>query len=147
MSYPTHPSYDQIHEGCMAFAQTYDAPDIILGLMRGGMPNAIILSHIYGDVEMLAVDYSSKKGKGENAGNHVNSLPDLRPEVRRVLIVDDICDSGHTMAEVVKAYESRGYEVDCYVSYLKEGSVFWRTDHTYKIPADSDWIVFPWEDI
>jgi hypoxanthine phosphoribosyltransferase len=147
MEYPTHPSYDQIHEGCLAFAQTYTAPDFIIGLLRGGMINAITLSHIYGDVPVLAADYSSKKGAGDNVRSHKNNLPRLPLGHHKILIVDDICDSGYTLAEVVRAYESQNNIVDCYVSYLKENDVFWRTDHTWKIPKDAPWIVMPWEDI
>ncbi len=148
MNYPTHPSYDQIHEGCMAFAQTYDpAPDLIVGLQRGGLVNAVILSHIFGDVPMSVADYSSKRGRGDQAQDHHQIIPTVRAGMNRILLVDDICDSGHTMSELVKAYESQGHSVDCYVSYLKDSSVFWRTDHTWKIPEDSPWIIFPWEDI
>ena len=145
MTYPTHPTYEELHEGCIAFAQTYDAPDVILGVMRGGMLNAVVLSHIYDHVPVVALDYGSKKGAGDNARLHSQALPSLDKAINRVLVVDDICDSGHTLAEIYKAYESRGFEVDSYVSYLKESSVFLRTDYTWKIPADAPWIIFPFE--
>ena len=147
MNYPTHPSYDQLHEGCMTFAQTYNrAPDVVIGLSRGGLVNAVILSHIFGDVPLGVADYSSRKGQGDQAKEHAQIIPSLHLPNQRILIVDDICDSGHTLAELVKAYESQGHEVvDCYVSYLKESAVFQRTDRTWDIPEDSAWIVFPWE--
>lgn len=148
MNYPTHPTYGQIQTGCEEFAKTYDAPDLILGILRGGMINSVILSHFYGGTPIVAVDYSSKRGAGNDIGTspiHRQELPTLTMGQKRVLIVDDICDSGYTLAEIVKAYESQGHVVDCYVSYLKESSVFLRTDRTWVIPKDSPWIVFPWE--
>ncbi len=151
MNYPTHPSYDQLHEGCWTYTQgmvtppEVGPPDVVVGLIRGGMFNAVLLSHMYGDVPVVAVDYSSSEGKGDNVHKHNNLIPELYPE--RVLIVDDICDSGYTMKEVVETYQGRGHEVFSYVSYLKSSAEFQPTGWTYLIPEDAPWIIFPWEDI
>lgn len=154
MNYPTHPNYDQLHNGCITFSQfMVKPPDVIVGLIRGGMFNAVLLSHIYGDVPIIALDYSSSAGKGDNSDSHTNVIPELPhrfgelPGLKRVLLVDDICDSGYTMKEIAEVYENRGHVVRSYVSFLKSSAEFQPTGWTYLIPENAPWIIFPWEDV
>lgn len=146
----THPSYDEIHEACVkvlvpqisrgAMAQT---PTRILGLSRGGMIPATIVSHAFGDMPVTPVAYSAKNGQG--SGKNDNLMPEVDDEV--LLIVDDICDSGLTMLEVYSGYNMRGHTCLTAVLYYKEiphGPIVphfqWRI-----IPHDAPWIIFPWE--
>ena len=145
----THPTYNQIHNACHEFINVQarrfllDSNDIIVGLTRGGLIPAAILSHTM-NIPMVPVSYSSKTGKGDNK-NHRNELPEL--PASRILLVDDICDSGTTLHQVFYHYEARGYEVHTVALYYKEledgpivPDIYWQ-----KIPEDAPWIIFPWE--
>ncbi|KKL53017.1 hypothetical protein LCGC14_2279620, partial [marine sediment metagenome] len=64
-----------------------------------------------------------------------------------LLIVDDICDTGNSMKEVVDEYKARGHEVLTFALYYKETSVFtpdfiWQTIH-----EDAPWVHYPWEQV
>jgi hypoxanthine phosphoribosyltransferase len=116
-------------------------PDLLLGLTRGGLIPAVMLSHMTG-IPMIAAQYSSKDGAGDNK-NHRNRLPNIDAE--HIMIVDDIADSGYTLQEVSDHYTKQGHVVSTSVLYYKEGSVFSPTFHAAAIEADSPFIYFPWE--
>ncbi|MHA2402136.1 MAG: phosphoribosyltransferase [Candidatus Kariarchaeaceae archaeon] len=146
----THPTYNEIHKACESLR--YDNrlaefnPHLVIGLIRGGLIPSVIVSHALDDTKMEAIDYSSGDGAGDDRNKHTNKIPHF-DTFNRLLIVDDICDTGNSMKEVVGEYTSRGHEVLTFALYYKESSVFkpdfiWQT-----IPEDSPWIIFPFEDI
>lgn len=145
----TNPSYNDIDRGCSNIVQqvlnSQSLPSVVVGLTRGGLIPAVIISHMLGQiasVHMVPVSYSAKTGKGEFKG-YANTLMPL-PAVN-VLIVDDICDSGHTMKEVASFYTNSGYVVRTASLYYKESSLYQPTYFWRQIPTDSCWIQFPWE--
>ncbi|MEM4258053.1 MAG: phosphoribosyltransferase family protein [Candidatus Thermoplasmatota archaeon] len=145
----TNPTYDQIHDGCINLSnqikQNLPKVDYIIGLARGGLFPAVIISHIL-NVPMLTVHYSSKEGVGDNK-NHENILPDLSPR-KSYVFVDDIADSGKTLAEIFKYYTLKKVVIHTAVLYYKEH----KTNHLFApdwywqmIYEDTGWICFPWE--
>lgn len=160
----THPTWDQIHVGTTKLAADIkhdiamgNKPDYIVGLTRGGLVPAVILSQVL-DIPMISVSYSAYTGNGDNR-NHTNTLPTivsdsiqsgtgLLPPTPNLLIIDDICDSGHTLKEVAEHYKRQGHRVKTAALYYKDrGSkqvitpdYFWQ-----EIDEGSPWIIFPWE--
>lgn len=117
--------------------------DTIIALSRGGLVPGVILSHKL-NLPLVPVDYSSNRGKGDNIGQHENKLVEL-PKDSRVLIVDDICDSGFTLSELVEHYEYYLYDTPkTYSIYLREESVFTPTYHSVFVKGNN-WVNFPWE--
>lgn len=154
-AFPTHPSYGQLHDQLsLAHDTIVDQRwpiDRVIGLARGGLFPAMLLSHAL-DVPMTAIHYSSKKGEGEFKmyDNHTAFAGLMSNRLERCLVVDDICDSGHTFNEVVDALGVlKVHPVMSYAIYFKEreDEVFRPTFHTYTIPEDAPWIIFPWEEI
>lgn len=141
----THPSYDNIEFALKHIIEQLDKinyqPDVVIGLARGGLIPAVIVSHAL-NIKMEAVHYSSKTGKGDNK-NHHNKLPKLT-EYKRILCIDDIVDSGHTVKEVVDHY-SKTHQIKTATLYYKEGSVIKPDLYWWTIPQDSPFITFPWE--
>lgn len=147
---PTYltPSYEDIHQACIEFVEVMDHRvnfkfDRIVGVSRGGLLPALILSH-HLELPLSVVQYSSKNGKGDDK-NYSNILPVI--EVKRILIVDDICDSGYTLREIVDYYTAKGHIVHTAVLFFKDHKepvivpdISWRT-----IPSNSGWVVFPFE--
>lgn len=142
-----HPTWNQIEKGTafLAIKVSQDItfkPNAIIGLARGGLMPAVILSHLL-EVKMFPVSYSSKMGQGEYKG-YENTLPSF-PSEWNILIVDDICDSGYTMREVNNHYRECGHVVRTATLYYKDGSVI-KPDYLWQsIPKDASWIEFPWE--
>lgn len=145
MTYPTHPEWDTLQEGCIQFANSMRDQNIgaVVALSRGGLINGVIFSHLLGDIPLIPVDYSSQRGNGDNIGNHSNNIPDIRQH--RLLLVDDIADSGHTLSELDFHLRQRGHDVITYVSYWKNDSALTPDGYQFEIPPNSDWIVYPWE--
>lgn len=140
-----NPSYFDLDRACAVIAnrllRSGVNPDRIVGLTRGGLIPAVVLSHIL-ETPMVPVSYSSLRGKGEYRA-HENQLPEI--EGRLILLVDDICDSGHTLREVHDYYERKNYEVVSAALYYKRGAVYEPTHYWQTIPADAPWVTFPWE--
>ena len=59
----------------------------------------------------------------------------------RVLLVDDVSDSGRTLAMVVQLLEAGGADLRTVVLYTKPGTVY---EPTYTWKRTDKWINFPW---
>lgn len=153
----THPTYDEVHKMCDGIVYQLlgdekfgtEIPDTIIALSRGGLIPGVILSHeliaLGKTVVVVPLAYSSNHGNGDDR-NHNNRLPML--DSNNILIVDDICDSGHTMKEVQEFYSARPRGrrvVRTAALYYKESSVHLPTYFSTQITSNSPWIVFPWE--
>lgn len=141
----THPSWGQIDKACALLANKVlkdgFEPNIIIGLARGGLVPAVIISHIL-EVKMFPISYSSKIGNGEYK-EYENDLPLIR--TKNILLIDEISDSGNTLKETVDHYKLCQHEVRSAVLYHKKGSII-TPDYVWQtIPQDSVWIIFPWE--
>lgn len=143
------PSYEEIHNACEQFVSLFDKFDFqfkhIVGVSRGGLFPAVILSHLL-DIPMTPVCYSSKHGNGDNR-NHENVLPTFTKQQSPLLVVDDICDSGHTLNELKQDLTNQGIDVYTCVLFDKvriqrihDPDFKWR-----KVADDGPWIVFPFE--
>lgn len=153
----THPSWHDIEKGTALIANQAlkigAGIDWVIGLTRGGLVPGVLFSHIW-DVPMMPVNYSAQDGRGDNK-NHNNHLPVVQgpllsgegvaPELPSVLVIDDICDTGKTLYEVVLHYQRAGHIVWTAALYFKEGAVI-QPDFTWQtIPKDAPWVCFPWE--
>ena len=143
-----NPSYQQLHNACVDIAkEVIKTTSIkrIIGVARGGLLPAVIISHV-ADKPLTVVEYSSKAGMGDDK-SHTNTLPSLKPEDGPVLIVDDICDSGHTLNEIVHHFNSIGVEVMTAVLFYKtHDNQVMIPDFTWQeISSNSGWVTFPFE--
>jgi hypoxanthine phosphoribosyltransferase len=125
-------------------------PQVIVGLSRGGLVPGVMMSHWFNKpfkpVQAALRDFAEWE----------EYLP--RKTDERVLIVDDICDSGETF-EKIKTYitaprKNNPLENRCDVRFA---SLWWNNEnevdfepHYYaqQMAKDSTntWIVFPWEE-
>ena len=121
-------------------------PDIVLAIARGGLLVGGAIGYALGVKNTFTMNVEFYTGIDERL-----ELPMLLPPVpdlvdfaeQRVLIADDVADTGATLALVKDFCEGKVAEVRCAVLYEKPRStvncqyVWRRTDH---------WIVFPWSD-
>jgi hypoxanthine phosphoribosyltransferase len=93
--------------------------DAIGGLPRGGLVPAVMLSH------KLNIPFISQASIRTITGN--------------ILIVDDICDTGHTL----KKFK---FEENIYTATLHwKNSAEYEPNYFWKIAFENEWIVYPWE--
>ena len=124
--------------------------DQILCLARGGMRPGDILSRVFAK-PLSIMSTSSYRARGGTEQSSLNIADYITtPEGKisgRVLLVDDMADSGHTLAEVVKRIRSQYTsitELRTAVLWLKAISTYVPDYYVEHLPT-SPWIHQPFE--
>jgi hypoxanthine phosphoribosyltransferase len=119
-------------------------PDMIIGVFRNGWILAKLVSDLLGVDDVGGIGIKFYKGVGETRERPlITSGPTLSPREKRVLIVDDVSDSGRTLQtaiELIKLYGAK--EVRTATLYVKPRTILY-PDYYYA--ETTEWIVFPWE--
>ena len=116
--------------------------DLVIGIARGGMPVAMVVSdHLGGKVDFINV--KSYDGIGRRTAPRILSTVTEDIEGESVLIVDDLVDQGDTI-KTLKQYldERRPKALEMAVLFKKPWSKF---DPEYYLEVVDRWIVFPFE--
>ena len=144
-------TWDQMRNDCHVLVRDivlddFD-PEVIVGLSRGGLTPGVMLSHWF------KKPFKSVKSSLRDFPEWEDYLPKKTDE--RVLIVDDICDSGETF-DRIKSY-IKGPRINQPMELPVEvrfATLWWNNEcnvepHYYvnEIAKDSTgtWIHFPWE--
>ena len=121
-------------------------PDIILAIARGGLLAAGALGYALAVKTVYTLNVAFYPGVDERlpVPMILPPVPDL-VELRfaRVLIVDDVADTGHTLKIVQDFFKGRVKEVRSAVLYEKSHSVV-QCEYVWK--HTDLWINFPWSD-
>jgi hypoxanthine phosphoribosyltransferase len=118
--------------------------DIILGIARGGLIPAGSLGYALSIKNTYVMNVEYYTGVEETL-----EVPEILPPVPAlidlddadILIVDDVADSGHTLAKVHEFVTGKVKEVRTAVLYEKSRSVI-KCDYVWK--RTDLWINFPW---
>ena len=116
-------------------------PNTIVGIATGGLPMGVKLKNKLG-VPLLIISTASYEHKKQ--GQLIFNASFTRPIKSPVLVVDDICDTGHTMETVCSYLSSMGLTVKSGSLFYKEHSVFKPTWTINKVNNNA-WIKFCWE--
>ncbi|MDO5029835.1 MAG: phosphoribosyltransferase [Corynebacterium sp.] len=119
-------------------------PEIIIAVARGGLLPAGALSYTMGVKLSDAINVEFYTDVAETLPDPVLLEPLLDIESisnRRLLVVDDVADSGRTLHLVLDLLSKHGAEVRSAVLYGKSRSEI-SPDYVWK--HTDDWIVFPW---
>lgn len=144
-------SHDQFLDELEALASALEAdiwkPDVLVGVGRGGLVPAAYLSHRTG-MPMLSVDHSS--GEHGFADALLEKLAEKIRAGRRILIVDDINDSGGTITYLRSAIEALIDDPDALRVAVLVHNVRSKARAEYHgsvidRATDKRWFVFPWE--
>jgi xanthine phosphoribosyltransferase len=122
-------------------------PDFLVGVGRGGLVPAAYLSHRT-DIPMLSVDHSS--GEASFADELLGKLAAKSRAGTRILIVDDINDSGSTIDHLRDAIERQGgiehhVRVGVLINNLRSKARAEYRGSEIDRETDKRWFVFPWE--
>ena len=114
--------------------------DHVVGIYRGSLGMAAHVSNLY-NVPMSIIGIQTRDGN-DKAPQWIHNLID--EDTKRILIVDDIYDTGYTMKKVINhclLYSCWDCEVISYCLFGKtnDEQVVYSQEH------DGSWIVFPWE--
>jgi hypoxanthine phosphoribosyltransferase len=124
-------------------------PDVVIAIARGGLLLAGAMSYALGTKNCGSINVEFYTGVDERLPEPVLSGPMLDAPAlagKKVLVVDDVSDSGHTLALVVallrdSSLDSNAAEVRTATLYTKPRTVL-VPDYTWR--ETDDWIVFPW---
>ncbi|WP_432502448.1 phosphoribosyltransferase [Kineococcus arenarius] len=133
-----------VRELATAIAQDGHRPDLLLGIARGGLPLAAGLAYALDVKEMATINVEFYTGVDSRLPEPVVLPPsvDLAELAgRRVLVVDDVADTGRTLAVVVDMVRAAGAEPRSAVVYRKPTTRL-EPDHCWR--ATDRWIEFPW---
>ncbi len=118
------------------------ATDLVLGVARGGIPVAMVLADALG----APVDYitvRSYTGIRKRTPPRVLSSPLATVKGRRLLLVDDLVDEGHTMAAAkLRLQRMAPKSIETAVIFKKPWSEF---EPDYYLEVTDAWVVFPFE--
>ena len=162
MSQKTFLSWEDIQKDCKVLAEKLSNQNFscIIGIANGGMIPATLLAKYLKVDKLLSANLKSYQEDKPRDGAHstqdivkVISFPnwrDLKKE-NKVLIVDDLSDTGLTLREIKQMDNIINWEredkEDCWVYstiYYKPKTIV-TPDYTVKEFDNDEWIVFPWE--
>jgi len=154
-------SWQQVEGACLDIARQMSAhywrPDYIVGITRGGLVPANLLSQ-YTGIPMKSLDVSLRDG-GDCVSN--TGMAEDAFEGKKILVVDDINDQGSTVNWIKKDWESSalpghptwkgiwGDSVRFAVLTHNFSSEFKDPDYyvwTVNKAEEDCWLVYPWED-
>jgi hypoxanthine phosphoribosyltransferase len=121
-------------------------PDMVLAIARGGLliGGAIGYALSVKNVYTMNVEFYTGVDERLEVPRILPPAPDFVDlHDARILIVDDVADTGHTLRSVEKFCEGKVAEVRTGVLYEKSHSVV-RCDYVWK--RTDLWINFPWSD-
>lgn len=142
------PSWDEIYGMLLSLAERIRRegfqPDVIVGVSRGGWPPARVMSDLLENPELANVRVEFYTGVAETKSKPVITQPLSVPvKGRRVLIMDDVADTGKSLLLVRDHVKENGAaEIKLATIYYKPWSVI---TPDYYIKETRAWIVFPWE--
>ena len=114
--------------------------DYIVGIKRGGLVPAVCLSHALG-IPMYSLDWSNRDYPANNDNARV-----IQPN-SKILLVDDICDTGETIMQIKSLYSF--CNIDTAVLLYNEDQPHIPNYYARKFSrkTEPDWITFWWENI
>ena len=127
---------DQINKSVVSY-------DCIIGLARGGLIPAVCLSHKLG-VSMNPVVWQTRDGGFQNK---IENLKEDITSGAKILIVDDMIDSGHALKSFLDSHEITVDDVHIASLFFNVAQPI-RPDYYCRIidrEMDNRWIEFWWE--
>jgi len=142
------PSWDQTYSLLLELANSVKKsgfnPDIIVGISRGGLIPARILSDLLEITKLANIAVEFYVGVAKTKLKPVITQPvSVSVENKNVLIVDDLTDTGKSLSLVNSHLIAKG------ASEIKIATIFYKpwssiVPHYFQKETQS-WIVFPWE--
>ena len=138
-------SYDNCVEDCkvlLPMIKDYN-PDALVAIARGGLILGHLLSEALDTRELYTLNSIHYDGTKKLETFAIFNIPNLAKS-KKVVLIDDIVDSGETMVEIIKKLEKRYPFCEFKVAtvYYKPSAVM-QPDFTVK--EAKSWIEFFWE--
>ncbi len=119
-------------------------PDVVVAVARGGLLPGGAVAYALGTkgIGTLNVEFYTDIGQTLSDPRVLPPLMDTSELAgKRILVVDDVADSGRTLQLVIELLTSHGVDARTAVLYTKPSSAF-SPDYSWRTTAK--WITFPW---
>ncbi|MEM3692958.1 MAG: phosphoribosyltransferase [Candidatus Bathyarchaeia archaeon] len=142
------PTWELLYELCVELADRIRdsgfQPDLIIGVARGGWIPARLLSDFLENPNVASVRVEFYIDIGRTSSEPIITQPCSAPvKGRRVLVVDDVADSGRSLSLVKDSLLRQGAEeIRIACLYYKPWSII---KPEYYIKETTSWIIFPHE--
>jgi uncharacterized protein len=149
MSKPLKITYKQVENFCLEIykklSKTKFKPDSVIGVSVGGVFPAIHFARLFNTKNLLTIAVKSYDGKKRKEIQIVNLPKKESLEGKKVLLIDDISDSGSTLKFIVNLLKKE-YKV----KDIKTITIFVNEDHCKYYPdfyskKVKKWLDFPWD--
>lgn len=145
INYTWEELYDDSKKIAKWTQEVHFKPDFIVGVLRGGAIPAVIISHLL-DVPVVMVDWSLRDGKKKD----MKTLDQLALQSdlgKKLLFIEDIVDSGKTMAEIKeRMFDTKNNVMYTSLWYNPSQPTlmhFWA--NAIDRSVDERWVIFPHE--
>ena len=142
------PSWDEIYDMLVNLAlrikESGFKPDLIVGVSRGGWAPGRILSDLLANTHTANIKIEFYVGINKTARKPIVTQP-ISEDIskRKILVVDDVADTGESLLVALEHIRERGAEQMRTVTiYHKPHSKFKPDFFAETTPR---WIIFPWE--
>ena len=141
----TYYPYHEFKQDLKTLTQKIDKPfEAILGISRGGLSMAQMLGEYYNLREVYAINTIGYEDTIKKNFVEVFNIPELK-EATKVLIVDDIVDSGDTLIAVLNVLSKKYPNITFY-----SASLFYKKSAkiapTWYVKEPKGWIEFFWSE-
>jgi len=146
---------DQVRDSFLLARQIFDSgfvPDALIVLWRGGTPIGVVIHEFleYKGIKTYhtAIKVETYTGIGQRREPRLEQIDRLLVHLKptsRLLVIDDIFDSGSTMEKVVESLAPHVQEVRIATLYYKEESNTTNLVPDFYQRKTESWIVFPHE--
>lgn len=132
-------TYENIHGLVVEKIPQFKDFDVVVGISRGGLLPSLIISQ-HKKIPLIPLTWQTRDGHTQD----VQGLVSILNNYNKILIVDDINDTGLTLTQIDSIVSKYTKEVTYYTVVKKPLTNF--TKSIYSEVVDNDfWIVFPWE--
>ncbi len=141
------PTWNQIYDMLLDQAQKIQGdgykPDIIIGIARGGIVSARILSDLLEvpDLATIQIEYYADIAQTKQEPVLKQCIQTQLTD-KKALLVDDVSDSGKSLQLAKNHLQQGAKEIKTATLYAKPQTI---TKPDYYEKQTSHWIVFPWD--
>lgn len=117
--------------------------DLLVGVARGGLVPAVILSHRT-NTPLDCITWQTRDNINREVKEEIIEMIDAG---KTVVFVDDLTDSGNCFLEIDDAYNKKQLENVQYVTIISKDSSNFEVDFAPIHTDTNNWVVFPWEEV